>query len=166
MEVKRAPQVFVPTETHYGGNKVYLHPGQLYVTDQPIDITTVVGSCVSVCLWDRETKWAGINHYVLPAAIGGPPTMKHGDMAMHALIERLVKLGASTRTLRARVFGGSCVIEAFRGAGTDLGSKNVGVARRVLAHHRIPVLQEDVQGGQGRKLVFHTVDGTVDVKLL
>jgi chemotaxis protein CheD len=166
MEVKRAQQVQVPTETHYGEKKVYLHPGHIYVTDQPVDVTTVVGSCVSVCLWDRETRWAGINHYVLPAVVGGAPSMKHGDVAMHALIERLIKEGATPRTLRARLFGGSCVIEAFRGTGTDLGSKNVGVARRVLAHHRIPILQEDVGGGTGRKLVFHAVDGTVDVKLL
>jgi len=165
MEVKRA-QVFVPIETSYGAQKVYLHPGHLYVSEKPVDITTVVGSCVSVCLWDRATKVAGMNHFVLPTVMGGVASPKHGEFAMHALVERLLKMGASPRTLRARLFGGSCVIEAFRGAGTDLGSKNVAVAKRVLAGHRIPILQEDVGGSSGRKLIFHTEDGSVEVKTL
>ena len=165
MEVKRA-QVMVPVETGYDAGRVYLHPGNVYVTTQPVYVTTVVGSCVAVCLWDRDLKVAGINHFVLPQVIGGAPSLKHGEVAMHALVERLFKLGASTRTLRARIFGGSCVIEAFRSSGSDLGSKNVAVARRVLGQHRIPILQQDVGGATGRKLVFHTEDGTVVVKAL
>jgi chemotaxis protein CheD len=165
MDLKRA-RVVVPVESSYGAQKVYLHPGHVYVTDKPVDITTVVGSCVSVCLWDRTSKVAGMNHFVLPVPIGGPASLKHGELATESLIERLVKLGASVDKLRARVLGGSCVIEAFRNAGNDLGSKNAAVARRVLAHYRIPVVQEDVGGSTGRKLVFHTDDGSVLVKLL
>jgi chemotaxis protein CheD len=78
----------------------------------------------------------------------------------------MIKLGASARTLRARMFGGSCVIEAFRASGTDLGSQNVRVARRILSAHRIPILQEDIGGSSGRKIVFSTGDGATTVKVL
>lgn len=159
-------RVFVPVETTYGASKIYLHPGHVHVTATPVDITTVVGSCVSVCLWDRASKLAGMNHFVLPTTLGDAPSLKHGEHATEALVARLLKLGADVGNLRARVFGGSCVIDAFRSAGSDLGSKNVAVARRVLAQRRIPVLQEDVGGATGRKLVFHTDDGSVVVKLL
>jgi chemotaxis protein CheD len=162
----KVTRLFVPMETAYGANKVYLHPGHLHVTQSPVDITTVVGSCVSVCLWDRASKLAAMNHFVLPNTMGDAPSLKHGEYATDALVERLVKLGAQLVNLRARVFGGSCVIDAFRNAGSDLGSKNVTVARRVLARHRIPILQEDVGGSVGRKLVFHTDDASVLVKLL
>jgi chemotaxis protein CheD len=162
MEIKPA-QVYLPSEATEG---LYLHPGHLQLSEKATTITTVVGSCVSVCLWDRVSKVAGMNHFVLPSAMGGTSNLRHGDFAMGALIERLVANGAAERTLRARLFGGSCVIDAFRATGSDLGSKNVTVARRVLAQHHIPVLQEDVGGNRGRKLVFHTDDGTVTVKLL
>ena len=163
---RKLARLVVPVESSYGTHKVYLHPGQIHVTQTPIDITTVVGSCISVCLWDRASKLAGMNHFVLPTTMGDTSSLKHGDYATGKLIERLVALGASASNLRARLFGGSCVIEAFRSSGNDLGSKNVMVARRILALHRIPVLQEDVGGSAGRKLIFHTIDGAVTVKLL
>jgi chemotaxis protein CheD len=158
--------VVVPTETAYDAQRYYLHPGNLFVTRSPVEITTVVGSCVAVCLWDRALKAGGINHYVLPGAIGTLATLRHGERAMNELIERMIKLGAGSRTLRARLFGGSCVIDAFRASGSDLGSKNVQVARRLLNAHRIPIIQEDVGGSNGRKIVFTTADGEALVKSL
>jgi len=165
MDAKVARPV-VPVDSAYGAHKIYLHPGHIHVAQAAVDITTVVGSCVSVCLWDRTSKLAGMNHFVLPTTLNGAASLKHGDFATQQLIERLLQLGAAPGNLRARLFGGSCVIEAFRSSGNDLGSKNAAVARRVLGQHRIPILQEDVGGSAGRKLVFHTDDGSVAVKLL
>ena len=163
---RKLARLVVPVDSAFGANKVYLHPGHIHVTETPIDITTVVGSCVSVCLWDRASTLAGMNHFVLPTTMSDGSSLKHGDYATEALVERLLDLGASPSNLRARLFGGSCVIEAFRSSGNDLGSKNVAVARRILGQRRIPILQEDVGGSAGRKLVFHTDDGAVTVKLL
>jgi len=165
MEVKRAP-ILVPTETTYDSARVYVHPGHLHITDRSVAVTTVVGSCVAVCLWDRDIGWAGMNHFVLPAVIGGAPSLRHGDVAMRTLLERLLGHGATPKTLRARIFGGACVIEAFRASGNDLGSRNLEVARRALQQHRIVVVQEDVGGGTGRKIVFNTEDGSAVVKPL
>jgi chemotaxis protein CheD len=159
-------EVPVPTETGYDAQRYYLHPGHLFVSRAPVEVTTVVGSCVAVCLWDRGIKAGGINHYVLPGSVGMAATLRHGETAMNELIERLIKLGAGSRTLRARVFGGSCVIDAFRASGNDLGSKNVLVARRLLSAHRIPIIQEDVGGSSGRKIVFSTADGEAIVRSL
>jgi chemotaxis protein CheD len=155
--------VAVPTTTSYDAQRFYLHPGHLVVSRDPLAITTIVGSCVAVALWDRDLRLGGLNHFVLPSVLQGAPSLRHGDLAMNELIDRMINGGASTRTLRARVFGGSCTLEAFRGNANDLGSRNVEVARRILLAHRIPILQEEVSGPVGRKIVFHTVDGTVEV---
>jgi chemotaxis protein CheD len=146
--------------------RAYLHPGHLLVSREPIEITTVIGSCVAVCLWDRDLRFGGMNHFVLPGVVGGAPTLKHGEQAMNELILHMLNSGGNQRNLRARVFGGSCVIEAFRSSGNDLGSKNVQVARRVLAAHRIPIVQEEVGGTHDRKLVFHSAEGSVLVQTL
>ena len=52
-----------PPETE---KKVYLHPGHLYFGSGPVQVSTVLGSCVSVCLFDASHTAAGVSHYILP----------------------------------------------------------------------------------------------------
>jgi chemotaxis protein CheD len=61
--------------------RVYLHPGAIWAEDVPAAITTVLGSCVSVCLWDPKIALGGINHFVLPR--GGAVRSAH--YGSHAL---------------------------------------------------------------------------------
>jgi chemotaxis protein CheD len=68
--------------------------------------------------------------------------------------------------LRAKLFGGACVLEAMQGRENHLGDKNVEIARKMLADAGIPVVASDVGGGRGRKLIFHPHEGSALVKLL
>jgi chemotaxis protein CheD len=143
----------------------YLHPGQIFVTADPTAVMTILGSCVAVCLWDGHLKVGGMNHYLLPYWVNErDASPRFGNVAIQRLLERLVALGSQAAHLQAKVFGGACVLEAFRAR--DLGSKNVEVARRALQEAGIPVVYEDVGGQRGRKLVFHVDDGATSVKLL
>ena len=47
----------------------FLYPGQVFVTRDPITISTILGSCAAVCLWDRHKKAGGMNHYLLPEGL-------------------------------------------------------------------------------------------------
>ena len=87
-------------------------------------------------------------------------------MALRRLLEQLLELGADKENLKAKLFGGACVLEAFRESGNDLGTKNVEAARHFLEVESIPILAEDVGGQTGRKLVFHTESGSVWVRKL
>jgi chemotaxis protein CheD len=81
---------------------VYPHPGQLFASAEPASVTTVLGSCVSVCLWDRDRGIGGINHFVLPIWAGnGTSSPRFGNVAMEALLARLVGLGARARDVEA-----------------------------------------------------------------
>ena len=107
--------------------RVYLQPGQLYASAQPSAVTTVLGSCVAVCLWDPIEAVGGMNHYLLPFFAGaGQGSPRFGNFAMTELVDRLVALGASKGRLQAKVFGGACVLEAFQARQGHLGEKNVG----------------------------------------
>jgi chemotaxis protein CheD len=148
-------------------SSLYLHPGQIFASSEPTAVKTILGSCVAVCLWDCVRRQAGMNHYLLPYGIGeGPAGARYGNVALERLIRKLLELGSRKQDLQAKLFGGACVIEAFKNKGTHLGRKNVKVARRLLAEEEIPVTSEDVGGGRGRKLIFHSDDGTVWVKRL
>lgn len=146
---------------------IYLHPGQLAASERPATITTILGSCVAVCLWDPARRIGGMNHYLLPRGTDSVEApARFGCQATHMLIERLIALGCDRRSLRAKLFGGASVLGALRGSKEHLGSKNVTMAREVLAAERIPIVGEDVGGERGRKLIFRTDDGAAQVKAL
>ena len=146
---------------------VYLHPGQLVVATQPMQVTTIVGSCVAVCLWDPFLSIGGTNHFLLPTGLKtSGARLKYGNIATEELVERLVQAGARVGRLRAKLFGGACVLEAMQGTANHLGQKNVQAAREALAKAGIPIVDEDVGGSHGRKLIYHPHEGCALVKLL
>ena len=147
--------------------KVYLHPGQLYATGESAVVTTILGSCVAVCLYDPVTQIGGVNHFLLPVGgADGQKSPRFGNVAVPDLVGKVVKLGAERKRLQAKLFGGANVIEAFRDRENHLGTQNVRIARELLAAEEIPVIGEDVGGQKGRKLVFITDDGSAWIKEL
>lgn len=145
----------------------YLHAGHILVSRNPCRVTTVLGSCVAVGLWDASTGIGGLNHFLLPQCPGsGERSPRFGNIAVEALIDGVIAAGARRQHLQAKLFGGACVLRAFRNGGWHLGSQNVEVARIALQEHRIPVVVEDVEGMRGRKLIFQTHDGAAWVRSL
>lgn len=147
------------------GAALYLHAGQIHASANPCRVTTILGSCVAVCVWDPEARIGGVNHFLLPyCADGALATPRFGNVAVARLVERVLALGARRGRLQAKVFGGACVIEAFRAGGRHLGEKNVEAALTVLDRSAIPVVASDVGGHRGRKLIFDTGGGAAWVR--
>jgi chemotaxis protein CheD len=144
---------------------VYLHPGRMFAAAHRCTITTVLGSCVSVCLYDVETGVGGANHYVLPHAGGkANEPLRCGPSAILALIDSVLTLGARRSRLVAKVYGGAHVLKAMTVERWHLGAANVEIARSVLRAERIPVHDMHVGGLRGRKLQFATADGAAWVR--
>ena len=145
--------------------RVYLHVGQYMATETPASVSTILGSCVSVCLWDPKSGIGGVNHFVLPHFAGtGRLSPRFGNVAVESLIESLCALGTGADRLMAKIFGGAGVLGTANGQ--DLGARNVEVARELLEREGIPIVGEDVGGSHGRKLIFHTDAGTAWIKRL
>jgi chemotaxis protein CheD len=143
--------------------KHYLAPGRLYASADRVCVTTILGSCVAVCLYDPDHHVGGINHFLLP--FGLPPSPRFGDAAVPLLIESVLAQGAHRPTLRAKLFGGACVLEAFRSE-DPLGAQNVRVARARLQAEHIPIVAEDTGGDHGRKLLFEPQTGDAWVRAI
>jgi chemotaxis protein CheD len=164
VNVCRIPITHMNDLRGHAEERVYLYPGGIWVSDAPALITTVLGSCVAVCLWSDTL--AGINHFILPRG-GSSPSPRYGNHALSILLERLIGRGAAKDDLYAAVFGGASVLGNGDSNGEpSLGRRNVIEAREFLARHDIPVIREDVGGHEGRKLTFHSVDGTTIVRKL
>lgn len=145
------------------GTRHFLPAGQLHAASEPTEIVTILGSCVSVCLFDTARGVGGANHFMLPGQ-SPAPSPRYARNAMELLLAQLIALGARKNHLEAKLFGGASMLKRGSESTGDLGMRNVEAARAALAEHGIPIVGEDVGGNRGRKLVFSTADGTVLVK--
>lgn len=145
----------------------FLHPARVAVFHRPTRVMTILGSCVAVCICDPIARAGGVTHYLLPL---GPERVdspwRFGSLAIPELVQRLLDSAGRRERMRAKVFGGASVLFAAAKDGTRLGDSNVEVARDLLSSLEIPVVAEDVGGGRGRKLIFHTDNGDAWVKLI
>jgi chemotaxis protein CheD len=147
--------------------RAYLHAGRLFASTQPTAVTTILGSCVAVCLWDPRLEVGGINHFLLPHWVGnGLASPRFGNVAVGSLIEQLLGFGSRKQDLQAKLFGGASVLGASAREEAHLGKRNVEIARKLLGQEGILVVAEDVGGRQGRRLIFHTEHGTAWVRPL
>jgi len=132
----------------------FLAPGYIYISTEPAVISTVLGSSVAVCLYDRKRKIGGMAQFQLPQ-IKDPKktTARYGNVATLTLIRMMLEAGAKIKHLEAQLFGGACKKDL---SNRDIGKENIKAARRVLKGKKIRIVSEDIGGEKGRKVVFHT----------
>jgi chemotaxis protein CheD len=146
-----------------GLRQVFLEPGGLYCSAEPVVIRTVLGSCIAVCLVDHHGRAAGMNHYVLPSSLDGQPGLRYGDFAIEQLILRMNWLGCRVGDLRAKIFGGAAVLP-FGDAEDTVGTKNVTIAVEWLRSRSIPIVARRTGGEHGLLIRLYTATGVVMVR--
>lgn len=140
--------------------KHYLYPGTIFTHRDRHLVTTILGSCVAVCIWHEKSRVGGINHYLLPLWNGdGLPTPKYGNVAIERLVSK-IRTVAGGGPLIAKVFGGASMWTQTSGA-LAVGERNVELAFHTLEEMKIKVASQDVGGGLGRKIIFDTESGGV-----
>ncbi len=147
-----------------------LTPGEYFASKDPVIISTILGSCISACIFDIQNKIGGMNHFMLPSQIDPDnfiytKTGRYGMYAMELLIGDLLTLGAERKHLRAKIFGGGNVLH-FRKTEGDIPYSNIQFSKKFLAMEQIPLLTMDVGGTVGRKIFFFTDTGKVLAKKL
>jgi chemotaxis protein CheD len=135
---------------------------QLYVANEPMEIMTVLGSCIAVCLWDQKSQVAGMNHYLLPLWNGeGFKSLKYGNVSIIRLLDEMTASGAHKSNIIAKIFGGATI---NLGSAFSVGDRNISIAEDMLSDLNIPIIARDVGGALGRKVIISSVDGSVYVK--
>ncbi|MDD2905496.1 MAG: chemotaxis protein CheD [Sulfurimonas sp.] len=146
------------------GSSTFIHVGQIHIDHAPRAISTVLGSCVAVCLYDCSLGIGGMNHYLLPFWNGnGLQTPKFGNISIPKLIEQMILRGATSKTLEAKIFGGASM-NSMAGDSMMIGEKNILVAKEILKEYKIPIIAEDIGGQNGRKIQFNLDRGKVLMK--
>ena len=145
----------------------FLLPGQLRVAVAPVRFSTILGSCVTLCLWDARRKTGGMNHVMLP---DGPADAanryRYANFANEALLDQMIAAGSTLSDISARVYGGAA-IHAQDGKDTfGLGAKNAGAVLDFLRRNGIPVAVQETGGCQSRKILFDLENGLTTVERL
>jgi chemotaxis protein CheD len=141
-----------------------LSPGTVFGSAQPYLLSTLLGSCVAVCLWDRSHGGGGMTHSMLPRLRQNErPSPLITDIAIDMLIEILTAEGCRIADLEAKLFGGGWVLGP-RTAYPSIGDQNLEAARERLACYRIPLVAERLGGNGGLVLKQNTATGEVFVR--
>jgi chemotaxis protein CheD len=155
---------FYFADTHFQNAAVKVLPGEFFVYDDDILVMTTLGSCIAACVWDREKRVGGMNHFMLPDGAAGSDSGRYGSFAMDLLIGELVKRGATRATMEAKVFGGGAVVSGMNSI--NIGERNTQFVMDYLRTERIPVVSKDVMDIYPRKVCYWPASGKAMVKRL
>lgn len=155
---------FFYSDHHFQYDAVKVLPGEYFVSSDDLIIMTVLGSCISACIWDSKARAGGMNHFMLPDGDSADGFGRYGSYAMELLINELLKKGARRESMQAKVFGGAQVMAGF--TSMNVGERNTKFVLEYLATERIPVISQDVLDIHPRKVCFFPVSGKALVKRL
>jgi two-component system chemotaxis response regulator CheB len=145
--------------------KIYLYPGQWAFSNEEAELSTILGSCVGVALYDYKLKMGALNHFLLPILKPNEAeSTRYGNVAMATIIDMMLKNGSDRKSLQAKVFGGASVLSGVT-IGDGIGNSNIEVALRILDENRIPVLEKKVSGSKGCRIKFNTHTFDVEYKV-
>jgi len=135
---------------------IFIYPGKLYATKINYHLSTILGSCVAVCLWDKKQGFGGMNHFMLPYWNGqGLASPKYGNIAIDKLIQRMKYLGSKNEDLVAKIFGGGKIMESTSGS-FSIGERNIEIAQTILREKNIKIIKSSIGGERGRKIMLNT----------
>ena len=134
-----------------------IYAGEYFVTSEKnIVIQTLLGSCVAACLQDDINQITGINHFMLPGQSRSKELRynddyRYGINSMEILINTMMKKGAQRKNLKAKVFGGGRVLQNSL---NRVSKSNVKFIKEFLEMEEIPLLNHDLGGIVGRKIIL------------
>lgn len=149
-------------------------PGEFYVSREDEVVSTVLGSCVSACIFDRRRGVGGMNHFMLPEPVGERSgerdawtatvgrAARYGNDAMEQLINAVLKAGGQRADLEVKVFGGGRVLAQM----TDVGRRNIEFVQRYIATERLALSASDLGDVYPRQVQFFPVTGKARVRQL
>jgi chemotaxis protein CheD len=149
-------------------NRISLYIGEVAASQFSVVLDTLLGSCVSVCMYDPGLRGGGMNHILLPSCRPGEISPRYGVHAMELLINELMKLGGDRRRFIAKAFGGANVLKGINVP--PVGDRNARFVREFLAAENIPLVAERLGGNHAvhvyfradtGKVTVHTVDGSI-----
>lgn len=133
-------------------------------------ITVGLGSCIGIAIYDRIKRIGGLAHIMLPDSkqfsnVTNP--MKFADLAIPMLVEKMEKMGASKRNMKAKIAGGASMFNfSDKNMITDIGARNGVAVKEALEKAGIPLIAEDIGGNKGRTVTLDADTGALQIRIV
>ena len=145
---------------------------EMLVAGNPTVITTTVGSCIALCMYDPINRIGGMVHIVLPRKADYSreekfdTLIRYADKAVPALLSKLISRGAKKEFMRAKMAGGANMFPMFTHPILNIGRNNAEVVKKKLAELGVPLVAEDIGGNHGRIVEFDAGSGIMRVNTI
>jgi len=147
-------------------HRIHINPGELFTSNEPHEISTILGSCVAVCIWDRQNRFGGMNHFMLPHCTDlDKKSNRYGNIAMQELLRQILEMGSRRSNLVIKAFGGSSVL-SFQTGSFEIGKQNREEFEKWLDQTSLKLVASNMGGKLGRKIVFNTATGEVKMSFI
>lgn len=142
---------------------------EMMIVKKPNTLKTILGSCVGLCLWDKEKQTMGVVHIMLPCKRKETTgdEAKYADTAVGTLVRELLKAGIKTEKLTAKIAGGASMFSKIMpSTSINIGQQNYETVMKKLQELNIPVIAKDIGGENGRRLVCNPENGNVAIRII
>lgn len=145
---------------------VFLKPGEICLLERPAKVTTILGSCIAVTMYNARLGKAAMCHAVLPkySKTRKHDTFQYVDSSIIHMIEKLESMGSSRTEIEVKMFGGASMFSKHDTIA--VGRRNIETAITVMSGQKLNLKAWNVGGSRGRKLIFDTSTGEVFVKFI
>jgi len=144
--------------------KKFIHVGEIYIGTKATEISTILGSCVAVCIYDKVNKIGGMNHYLVPLwNENGLQSPRYGNISIPRLVESMTIIGCNLKNMEAKLFGGANIIDISNHK-MMVGRKNILIAKEILRKLNIPIVAQDTGGENGRQIMMYSDTGKILLK--
>ncbi len=147
---------------------VFINSGDVHWADKDTMITTVLGSCVSVCVWHPEKQIGGMCHIKMPGKSNNPTVAKTNYIYAHDAIQylnnKIKATGLDKNEFIISIYGGSTIIQNTSTLEQiDIGINNSAYAKDMLRRLGYKISHEETGGTKNRKIRFDIKTGKVEV---
>ena len=152
-------------------NVISLKSGEAILCSEREIITTILGSCVAVTVFDKQNNRGGMVHYLLPNCDFGDceqsqNELNFGDKAIIQILQKFKSSGSRLQDLVISIFGG-----CLSGGGAELQSdviavENVKLAESIANRFGIKILKQKTGFRGSLALRFDSSTGDCFVKLI
>lgn len=141
--------------------------GEGVVTAAPhIIVSSGLGSCVAVILYDTQKRIGALAHITLPYAGRRLTLYQYADTAIAALLKEMLNKGAARQNIEAKMAGGARMFASYEENSKSIGEQNILSIKNILKMENLPLTGKDIGGHHGRSLEFYLSSGRVIVKAI
>lgn len=159
--------------------RINLLPGELVIAKNGETIWTVLGSCVTVILYNSRLKISAVCHAQLPSRTleihcstsctspcrqNESCEFKYVSCSIEYMLDQFHKLGIQNREIDVRLYGGANVLELSSDK-PRIGDKNVSKAKQILREKGLTIFKEDTGGNKSRSITHLANIGMTKLKI-